>query len=158
MHTTLHAVRASLVLAPVRPQHKYAPAAQAAAFGGLRQNLNENADGIIPAWTPDPHSPLANLTAEMMSDVASELNFFPSPIIYGEIPCGCPGHPLMSTPGAGQPAKVVSAHAGLEAGSLQARLPGSLAVSIGPTLHDVHTPQEVLEVRTVSVTIYCSCC
>ena len=54
---------------------------------------------------------------------------------------------------AGQPAQVASAHAGLEAGSLQARLPGSMAVSIGPTLHDVHTPQEALEVRTSS-----SCC
>lgn len=45
-------------------------AAQAAAFGGRRQNLNDNADGIIPAWAPEPHSPLANLTAEVMSEVA----------------------------------------------------------------------------------------
>lgn len=45
-------------------------AAQAAAFGGRRTNLNDNAGGIIPAWTPEPHSPLANLTAEVMSEVA----------------------------------------------------------------------------------------
>lgn len=43
---------------------------QAEAFGGRRTNLNENADGIVAAWTPVPDSPLANLTAEAMSEVA----------------------------------------------------------------------------------------
>lgn len=48
-----------------------------------------------------------------------------------------------------QPA-IVALHAGLECGTISALYPGMDAISIGPTLHDVHTPAERLEVESVA--------
>lgn len=41
-------------------------------------------------------------------------------------------------------------HVGLECGAISALVPGMDAISIGPTLHDVHTPAERLEVASVA--------
>ena len=43
---------------------------------------------------------------------------------------------------------VETIHAGLECGLLAAKLPGLDAVSIGPELYDIHTPQERLSIES----------
>jgi dipeptidase D len=45
--------------------------------------------------------------------------------------------------------EVVSVHAGTECGVIQGAYPGMDAVSVGPTLLDVHTPNERLEIASV---------
>ena len=75
--------------------------------------------GRYSGWNPNPNSPILLL----MQDVYQEL--------YG------------------QKAEVVALHAGLECGTISAKYPGMDAISIGPTLQDVHTPNERLEVATV---------
>ena len=75
--------------------------------------------GRYSGWNPNPNSPILLL----MQDVYQEL--------YG------------------QEAEVVALHAGLECGTISAKYPGIDAISIGPTLEDVHTPNERLEVATV---------
>ncbi len=80
-------------------------------------------DVVIPvayaAWSPDPNSPILLL----MQDVYREM--------YGKDP------------------KVTAVHAGLECGTIVAKYPGMDAISIGPTLQDVHTPDEKMEIATV---------
>ena len=43
---------------------------------------------------------------------------------------------------------ITSLHAGLECGILTDKLPGSDMVSIGPTMWDVHTPEERLDIKS----------
>ena len=49
----------------------------------------------------------------------------------------------------GVDADAVSVHAGTECGVIQAAYPGMDAISVGPTLKNVHTPSERLEIATV---------
>ena len=48
----------------------------------------------------------------------------------------------------GQKALVETLHAGVECGLLAAKLPGLDAVSIGPEMHDIHTPKERLSIAS----------
>jgi dipeptidase D len=49
----------------------------------------------------------------------------------------------------GKAAHVKAVHAGLECGIIGERYPGIDMVSFGPTLHDVHSPDEKIDVETV---------
>lgn len=49
---------------------------------------------------------------------------------------------------AGQPARFNVIHAGLECGIFYEKLPGLDAISFGPTLHDIHTPNERFELAS----------
>jgi len=75
--------------------------------------------GGYSGWNPNPNSPVLLL----MQSVYQEL--------YGKDP------------------KVSAVHAGLECGTIVAKHPGMDAISIGPTLQDVHTPSERMEVASV---------
>lgn len=56
----------------------------------------------------------------------------------------------LARPGAEDVGKLVFAiHAGLECGAISAKYPHMDAISIGPTLQAVHTPDERLEIATV---------
>jgi dipeptidase D len=76
-------------------------------------------DGRYPGWKANPDSPILAL----MKNVYHEL--------YGVDP------------------DAVSVHAGLECGVVQAAYPGMDAISVGPTILDVHTANEKLEIATV---------
>jgi dipeptidase D len=76
-------------------------------------------DGRYPGWKANPDSPILGL----MKDVY--------PGLYGVDP------------------DVESVHAGTECGVIQAAYPGMDAISVGPTLQNVHTPSERLEIATV---------
>jgi dipeptidase D len=75
--------------------------------------------GRFSGWKPDPSSPILLL----MQDVYKEM--------YGQEP------------------NVIAIHAGLECGTISARYPGMDAISVGPTLQDVHTPSERLQIASV---------
>lgn len=75
--------------------------------------------GRFAGWRPNANSPILGL----MRDVYKELF--------------------------GQEAQVVALHAGLECGSISAKYPHMDAISIGPTLQAVHTPNERLEIASV---------
>jgi len=75
--------------------------------------------GRYSGWAPNAESPLLAL----MQQVYAEMN--------------------------GQPPQVSAVHAGLECGTIVAKYPGMEAISIGPTLHDVHTPDEELHIASV---------
>jgi dipeptidase D len=76
-------------------------------------------DGRYPGWKPNPDSPILALMQSVYHN------------LYGKDP------------------NVVALHAGLECGVIQSKYPGMDAISIGPTLQDVHTPDERLEIATV---------
>lgn len=48
--------------------------------------------------------------------------------------------------------EVLAIHAGLECGLFSEKLPGLDAISLGPTIHDFHTPQEKLDLVTFEQT------
>jgi dipeptidase D len=75
--------------------------------------------GTYSGWTPNPDSPILLL----MEDVYKSM--------YGEDP------------------EVSAIHAGLECGTIAAKYPGMDAISIGPTLQNVHSPDERLQAATV---------
>lgn len=75
--------------------------------------------GRYSGWNPNPESPILLL----MQDVYEKL--------YGREP------------------EVSAIHAGLECGTIASKYPGMDAISIGPTLQEVHTPNERLNVATV---------
>ncbi len=75
--------------------------------------------GRFSGWNPNPNSPILLL----MEDVYQEM--------YGVQP------------------EVTAIHAGLECGTIVSKYPGMDAISIGPTLQDVHTPNERLLIATV---------
>lgn len=79
--------------------------------------------GLDPAWTENPHSTLRPI----MSDVYQELT--------------------------GQPARVEAMHGGLETGFFYAANPDLDIVSVGPTTHDIHSPEETLELDTVALLV-----
>lgn len=72
------------------------------------------------AWPPDPDSPLLKLMEQVYQDTF------------------------------GEEAQVTAIHAGLEASSAKSTYPGMDIVSVGPTLENVHSPDERLKVDTVS--------
>ena len=76
--------------------------------------------GRYPGWDPDPDSPILGLMQEVYQD------------LYG------------------QEAGVEAVHAGLECSVIGAKYPEMDMISVGPTLLDVHTPDERLEVATVA--------
>ena len=49
----------------------------------------------------------------------------------------------------GREPRVLTIHAGLECGLLGEKLPGLDCVSIGPDLHDIHTPRERMDIASV---------
>ena len=75
--------------------------------------------GRFSGWDPNPNSPILLL----MQDVYKAM--------YGQDP------------------EVTAVHAGLECGTIVSKYPGMDAISIGPTLQDVHTPNERVQVSTV---------
>jgi dipeptidase D len=75
--------------------------------------------GRFSGWNPDPDSPVLGLMK------ASYLDLF------------------------GSDAEVLAVHAGLECGEIGAKYPGIDMISIGPTLIDVHTPDERLQIASV---------
>jgi dipeptidase D len=75
--------------------------------------------GRFSGWDPNPNSPVLLL----MQDVYQEM--------YGQAP------------------EVTAVHAGLECGTIVSKYPGMDAISIGPTLRDVHTPNERIEIASV---------
>lgn len=75
-----------------------------------------------PAWEYAEKSPLRNL----MTDAFQE--------IYGKYP------------------KIETIHAGLECGIIADKIPGLDAVSIGPDLTDIHTPNERLNIASAKRT------
>lgn len=54
----------------------------------------------------------------------------------------------------GKEMTVEAVHAGVECGFFSDKFPGIDMVSIGPNLHDVHTPNEVLEIESTRRTYY----
>lgn len=52
----------------------------------------------------------------------------------------------------GRDLEVLAIHAGLECGLFSEKLPGLDAISLGPTIHDFHTPQEKLDIVTFEQT------
>jgi dipeptidase D len=75
--------------------------------------------GRFSGWNPNPNSPILLL----MQDVYKEM--------YGQDP------------------DVTAVHAGLECGTIVSKYSGMDAISIGPTLQDVHTPNERIQVASV---------
>jgi dipeptidase D len=75
--------------------------------------------GRYSGWRPNPESPIVLLMQEVYQEQT------------------------------GQEAVVSAVHAGLECGTIVSKYPGMDAISIGPTLYDVHTPNERLEIATV---------
>lgn len=75
--------------------------------------------GRYSGWNPNPESPIVLLMQEVYQEQT------------------------------GQEAAVSAVHAGLECGTIVSKYPGMDAISIGPTLYDVHTPSERLEIATV---------
>ncbi len=72
-----------------------------------------------PGWKPDPKSMILDLMQKVYTDQ------------YGS------------------PAKVMAVHAGLECGIIRAVYPNMDAISIGPLILNVHTPDERMEVASV---------
>jgi dipeptidase D len=76
--------------------------------------------GRYPGWAPDPDSEVLALMRDVYQD------------LFGQEP------------------EVAAIHAGLECGTIGANYPGLDMISIGPTLQDVHTSDERLEIPSVS--------
>jgi len=73
-----------------------------------------------PGWTPNPNSGIVEITRQAYTD------------LFGEDP------------------KVLAIHAGLECGLIGDKYPGMDMISYGPTLRGVHSPDERLEISTVT--------
>jgi len=72
-----------------------------------------------PGWKPNLDSPILKLAAETYQS------------LFGKAPA------------------VKAIHAGLECGIIGERIPGMDMVSLGPTMTDVHTPEEKLSIESV---------
>jgi len=75
--------------------------------------------GKYSGWNPNPDSPILLLMEQVYQEMYDE------------------------------EAVVTAVHAGLECGTVVSKYPGMDAISIGPTLLDVHTPNERIEVASV---------
>jgi dipeptidase D len=49
----------------------------------------------------------------------------------------------------GKPASLIAIHAGLECGVIGEKYPGMQMISFGPTIVDVHSPNERVQISTV---------
>ncbi|GHT25318.1 aminoacyl-histidine dipeptidase [Bacteroidia bacterium] len=73
-----------------------------------------------PGWKPDPQSPILNICKKIYKR------------LYGDFP------------------KIISIHAGLECGLFKEKKPDLDMMSFGPTIMGAHSPEERLEIDTVS--------
>lgn len=76
-------------------------------------------DESYPGWKPNPDSPVVKKTVEVYEK------------LFGEKPA------------------IKAIHAGLECGLLIEKIPGLDAVSIGPEIHDAHSPDEAVQISSV---------
>jgi dipeptidase D len=76
--------------------------------------------GEYPGWTPNPHSPVVDLMARLYTEM------------FGEKP------------------HVNACHAGLECGILARNYPGMDMVSFGPNIRGAHSPDENVQISSVS--------
>jgi len=95
--------------------------AEARRFAAVFQNAGAAVTlyGAYASWPPNPHSPLLALMKQAYAD------------LYSAAP------------------RVEAVHAGLETSVAGVKYPGMDMISIGPTILNVHTPDERLEVATV---------
>ena len=70
-------------------------------------------------WAPDPDSPLLSLMQMVYRDLS------------------------------GHEAEIMAVHAGLETSAIGTTYPGLDMISVGPTMRDVHSPREQLEIDSV---------
>ena len=75
--------------------------------------------GRFAGWNPNPDSPILLLMEDMYKEM------------YGQEP------------------KITAVHAGLECGTIVSKYPSMDAISIGPTIQGVHTPNERMQVPSV---------
>jgi dipeptidase D len=76
-------------------------------------------DDAYPGWKPNPDSPIVKKTVAIYED------------LFGETPA------------------VKAIHAGLECGLLIEKVPGMDVVSIGPEIHNAHSPEEKVQISSV---------
>ena len=76
-------------------------------------------DESYPGWKPNPESPVVKKTAEVYEKM------------FGAAPA------------------IKAIHAGLECGLLIEKLPGLDTVSIGPEIHNAHSPDEMVQISSV---------
>ncbi len=76
-------------------------------------------DDAYPGWKPNPDSPIVQKTAEVYQK------------LFGEAPA------------------IKAIHAGLECGLLIEKIPDMDAVSIGPEIHNAHSPEERVQISSV---------
>jgi dipeptidase D len=77
-------------------------------------------DDAYPGWKPNPASPIVKKTVEVYEK------------LFGEAPA------------------VKAIHAGLECGLLIEKIPDMDAVSIGPEIHNAHSPEEKVQISSVT--------
>jgi dipeptidase D len=78
-----------------------------------------HSDDAYPGWKPDPSSPIVTKSVEIYEK------------LFGEAPA------------------VKAIHAGLECGLLIEKVPGLDVVSIGPEIHNAHSPEEKVQISSV---------
>jgi len=76
-------------------------------------------DDAYPGWKPNPESPLVQRTVRVYAD------------LFGREP------------------EMKAIHAGLECGLLIEKVPGMDVVSIGPEIHNAHSPEEMVQISSV---------
>lgn len=76
-------------------------------------------DEAYPGWKPNPNSPILAAAKRVYEEV------------FGETP------------------EVKAIHAGLECGLLLEKVPGMDAVSMGPEIHNAHSPEETVQISSV---------
>ncbi|OPL08071.1 MAG: hypothetical protein AVO33_02210 [delta proteobacterium ML8_F1] len=89
---------------------------------GESQGFEVTLEGDYPAWPFDPDSRIRPLFLETYEELT------------------------------GRQGRVAAIHAGLECGLLIDKIPGLDAISLGPNLREVHTPDEALDLKSVSPT------
>ncbi|MHA1585666.1 MAG: beta-Ala-His dipeptidase [Promethearchaeota archaeon] len=78
-------------------------------------------EDAYPGWKPEPKSPFLKFVNKYYTDVM------------------------------GKEIKIEAIHAGLECGIIGAKIPGMQMISIGPDVHNPHTPDERLNIKSVGV-------
>jgi dipeptidase D len=81
--------------------------------------LQTTTHDVYSGWAPDPDSPLLGLMQAVYLDLF------------------------------GHETRIMAVHAGLETSVIGAKYPGLDMISVGPTMQDVHSPREQLEVASV---------
>jgi len=97
-------------------------------------------------------SPVASQNVDITSMVTSVLNLAGADISYGD---GYPGWDILKVFRStfnqmyGKEPEVTAIHAGLECGIIKEKYPEMDMISFGPTMQDVHSPDEKLQISTV---------